>query len=141
MKRTLIACVGAIVSLGFLFASAVANYMFGASLGRTPFEAILYGSVGVLAVAMNALAPFYISWALTAKRRTAAASIATLWALCLLYSTTSALGFAAQNREGVAATQQVTHDAYDDTRRELIDLEARRRDATGKDRTKLEKRI
>jgi hypothetical protein len=85
MKRGIIAFAGAIVSLGFLGASAVANYLFGASLGRTPWEAQLYGTVGVLAVAMNALAPFYISWALAAKRRTTAVSIMVLWALCLTH--------------------------------------------------------
>lgn len=53
MSRATIAAAGALVALGFLFASAVANYMFGASLGRTPQEAMLYGGVGVLAVAMN----------------------------------------------------------------------------------------
>ena len=81
MSRTIIAGAGAIVALGFLFASAVANYMFGASLGRTPWEASLYGAVGVLAVAMNALAPFYISWSLAASRRATAVSIGLLWAL------------------------------------------------------------
>jgi hypothetical protein len=101
VKRGVIAFAGGMVSLGFLGASAVANYLFGASLGRTPWEAQLYGAVGVLAVAMNALAPFYISWSLTAKRRTTAVSIMLLWALCLTYSTSSALGFAAQNRDGV----------------------------------------
>jgi hypothetical protein len=60
MKRRLIAAAGALVSIGFLAASAVANYLFGASLGRTSWEAQLYGAVGVLAVGMNALAPFYI---------------------------------------------------------------------------------
>jgi hypothetical protein len=137
MKRTIIAFAGGMVSLGFLGASAVANYLFGASLGRTPWEAQLYGAVGVLAVAMNALAPFYISWSLTAKRRTTAVSIMLLWALCLTYSTSSALGFAAQNREGVAVARQVTHDAYDDTRRELLDLETRRNDAVGRERARL----
>src|SRR5262245_2063131 len=107
MRRGIIASTGAIVAVGFLGASAVANYMFGASLGRTPWEATIYGSVGVLAVAMNALAPFYISWSLTAERRTTATSIGILWLLCLTYSTTSALGFAAQNREGTAVAQQV----------------------------------
>ena len=141
MKRSIIALAGALVSLGFLFASAVANYMFGASLGRTPWEAQLYGAVGVLAVAMNGLAPFYISWSLAAKRRTTAAGIGLVWALCLLYSATSALGFAAQNREGVTVARQVTHDAYDDTRRELLDLEARKKVARPRDKTRLEKNI
>ncbi len=141
MKRGIIAFAGAVVALGFLGASAVANYLFGASLGRTPDEAMLYGAVGVLAVAMNALAPFYISWSLTAKRRATAAGIILLWALCLTYSTTSALGFAAQNREGVSFARQIGQDAYADIRRELLDLEARRKGASRKDRTPLEIRI
>jgi hypothetical protein len=141
MKRPIIAGAGAVVALGFLFASAFANYMFGASLGRSPWEATLYGTVGVLAVAMNALAPFYISWSLAAARRTAAAGVGVLWLLCLTYSTTSALGFAAQNREGVAVSRQVTHDGYEDTRRELIDLELRRKDAKAKDRIRLDAKV
>jgi len=141
MKRGIIALAGGVVSLGFLAASGVANYLFGASLGRSPWEAQLYGVAGVLAVAMNALAPFYISWSLTAKRRTTAAIITAMYALCLTYSTTSALGFAAQNREAIAVGRQVTHDAYDDTRRELLDLEARHKNAMPKDKVRIERKI
>ena len=141
MKRGIIAAAGGLVSLGFLGASAVANYLFGVSLGRSPWEAQLYGVAGVLAVAMNALAPFYISWSHTAKRRTTAMSITVMWSLCLFYSTSSALGFAAQNREGVAVQRQVTHDAYDDTRRELLDLEARHKNAMPKDKVRIERKI
>ena len=97
--------------------------------------------VGVLAVAMNALAPFFLSWSLAASRKTTAVGIGLLWSLCLIYSTTSALGFAAQNREGVAQSRQITVDAYDDTRRELVDLETRRRAAKAKDRAQLDNRI
>ena len=61
-----------------------------------------------------------------------------MWVLCLSYSTTSALGFAAQNREGTALAQEITHDGYKDTRRELLDLEARRRNAKQKDRARLD---
>lgn len=139
--RMLIAGAGAIVALGFLAASAVANYLFGESLGRTPWESVLYGAVGVLAVALNALAPFYMSWALAAARRTTAAAIALLWMLCLVYSLTSALGFAAQNREGVAVSRQQSQDAYQDARLELRDLEARRATARPKDRPALDARI
>lgn len=141
MTRTLITRSGAIVAGGFLIASAIANYLFGASLGRTPWESTLYGMVGVLAVAMNALAPFFLSWSLAASRRSTAAGIAFLWALCLAYSTTSAVGFAAQNRESVAQSQSVSREAYDDTRRELLDLEARRKATTVKDRPALDARI
>ena len=141
MNRTHITRAGVVVSAGFLVASAVANYLFGASLGRSPWESTLYGMVGVLAVAMNALAPFFLSWSLAASRKSAAAGIAFLWLLCLTYSTTSALGFAAQNRESVAQSRTVSREAYDDTRRELLDLEARRRDAKQKDRAALDTKI
>ena len=141
MKRPVIAGAGAVVALGFLGASAVANYMFGASLGRAPWEGVLYGGVGVLAVAMNALAPFYISWSLAASRKSTATAIALLWALCLLYSLTSALGFAAQNRESTVLAQQISRDTYEDLRRELFDLEARRTDARGKERARLNKKV
>ncbi len=141
MKRSVISGAGAIVGLGFLFASAIANYIFGASLGRTPWEATLYGTVGVLAVALNALAPFYIQWSRDTGRTATAASIGALWFLCLTYSLTSALGFAAQNREGVAVSRQVTQDAYEDTRRELADLEQRRKDANTKDRIRLDAKV
>lgn len=141
MNRTHITRAGAIVAGGFLVASAVANYLFGASLGRTSWEAILYGMIGVLAVAMNALSPFFLSWSLAASRRSTAAGIVFLWVLCLTYSTTSALGFAAQNRESVAQSRSVSREAYDDTRRELLDLEARRKGTTVKDRPVLDARI
>jgi hypothetical protein len=141
MNHALIARAGAIVALGFLFASAVANYIFGASLGRSRWEAMLYGAVGVLAVAMNALAPFYLHWSREAGRRATVVSIIGLWSLCLAYSLTSALGFAAQNREGVAVSREVTQDAYNDTRRELIDLESRRKNAKPKDQPRLDTKI
>ena len=141
MNRIVIARAGALVALGFLCASAIANYLFGASLGRTVWEARLYGVVGVLAVAMNALAPFFLSWSWSAARKTLTVSVAALWALCLIYSTTSALGFAAQNRETTARTHQITSDAYDDTRRELLDLERRRNGSAGKERTRIENKI
>ena len=62
----------------------------------------------------------------------ATAGTMLLYALCLIYSVTSAVGLAAQNREGVTASQQITHDAYEDTRRELLDLENRRTTTKGR---------
>ena len=141
MSRTHIVRAGAVIAIGFLCASALANYSFGVSLGRSPWEAHLYGFVGVLAVAMNAVAPFFLSWSITAKRRSAAFAISLLWAICLIYSTTSALGFAAQNRETVAKSREASREAYDDVRRELLDLEARRQLLRGKERAALDTRI
>lgn len=141
MNRTLIMRAGAIIASGFLCASALANYSFGVSLGRSPGEAHLYGFVGVLAVAMNAVAPFFLSWSITAKRHPTAVAISLLWAICLLYSTTSALGFAAQNRETVAQSREASREAYDDVRRELLDLESRRQSLRAKERTSFDAKI
>jgi hypothetical protein len=141
MIRAILSGMGTVVAAGFLAASATANYLFGASLGRSDWEGCLYGAVGVLAVAMNALAPFYLSWALAETRRAKAAGIGCLWLLCLAYSTSSALGFATQNREGTAFAQQVSHDAYEDTRRELLDLETRRSISSKKDKARLDGKI
>lgn len=141
MTRKIIAAAGVCIAAGFLLASGVANYLFGLSLGQSSWEGQLYGLVGILAVAMNAVAPFFLSWALAASRKSTAAAVVVLWVLCLVYSTTSALGFAAQNRESVAGSREIAREAYDDTRRELIDLEARRQSAKQKDRAALEQRI
>lgn len=139
--RAIIMAAGAVVALGFLIASAIANFLFGASLGRTPWEAQLYGSVGVLAVAMNALAPFYLSWALTGSRRAAAAGVILLWIVCLSYSLTSALGFAAQNRDDVSSAKALAAEAYQDIRREVLELEERLRGVRPKDRPRLQATI
>lgn len=141
MIRLLIRGIGAVVAVGFIVGSAVANFMFGTTLGRTAAESILIGSIGVCAVATNALCPFFVSWALQASRKAAAASILPLYALCLLYSVTSAVGFVAQNREGVSSSRQLSRDAYEDTRRELLDLERRRGIAKNKDRARLDARV
>ena len=141
MTRAIIMAAGAAVALGFLAGSAVANFMFGMSLGRTFIEGILFGSIGVCAVVTNALCPFYLSWFIQASRRSAVAGTMLLYALCLIYSVTSAVGLAAQNREGVTTAHQITRDAYEDTRRELLDLENRRSAAKGRERTRLDARI
>lgn len=141
MTRAIIMAAGAVVALGFLAASAVANFMFGMSLGRTHDEGLLFGSIGICAVAMNALCPFYLSWFHRASRRSAAAATLLLYVLCMTYSVTSAVGLAAQNRDGITVSRQVTRDAYADTRRELLDLENRRANAKAKDHVRLEARI
>jgi hypothetical protein len=141
MMRAHIRRAGAVIAVGFLCASALANFSFGVSLGRSTWEAQLYGFVGVLAVAMNAVSPFFLSWSVTAARRSAAIAIALLWVVCLIYSTTSALGFAAQNRETVAQSRESSREAYDDVRRELLDLEGRRQSARAKERSILDAKI
>ena len=110
--KTTLGIAGTLVALGFLSASAVMNYLFGSLLGRTPLEAKVYGAVSVLAVLCNALCPFFLSWGREAKRHAVAIAAGLLWALCLTYSVTSALGFAAENRTTLTGTRQTVHSDY-----------------------------
>ena len=136
MKRTL-SYTGALASLGFLAASAVINYTFGYRMGRSTIEQQTLAIVAVLAVAMNALAPFYIQWARNRAERAAAALI---WILCVTYTIASAVGFAAENRSATTGARAAQHDNLQTTQDMLADeLAKKKRDA--KRITELRKQI
>jgi hypothetical protein len=117
---------GVLASLGFLVMSALTNCLFASTLGQSPFEVYLYGAVGVLAVCFNALSPFFLAWGRAAGRPAAAIAAACLWILCLSYSLTSALGFAAETRGSGAAVEQGTVEDEQSAKRRLADLEKTR---------------
>ncbi len=125
MKTTL-SMTGALVAVGFLLASAVMNYLFGSHLGRTPLEGKVYASVSVLAVLCNALCPFFLSWGREGKRYAVAFAAGLLWTLCLTYSITSALGFAAENRTALTGNRETIQSDYASAGRRLAGLEATR---------------
>jgi hypothetical protein len=125
LKNSL-ATAGAFVAGGFLTASAIMNFLFGSSLGRTPLEAKVYGAVSVLAVLCNALSPFFLSWGWQGRRYGVAAASALLWSLCLVYCVTSALGFAAENRSATAGARETVQGNYETASRHLLQLESRR---------------
>lgn len=126
MKRAL-AYTGALVSLGFLGASAVINYAFGFRLGRSIVEQYTLGTVAILAVAMNALCPFYIQWA---RNRAGRAAAALLWALCVAYTVASAVGFAAENTAESTGIRAAQHENLKTVEDMLADeLAKKKRDA------------
>src|SRR5688572_15079416 len=99
------------------------NFHYGFSLGRTVHEGRIYGVVGVFAVASNGLCPFLLAW--HAKRRALQGAIVLLWVFCLTYSLTSAIGFAAENRDGMVAGREAAKTSYAMTLASLADLEAK----------------
>ena len=119
--------IGIIVALGFVLASAFMNYLFGHGFGRTPLEAQVYGFVGILAVAANALCPFFGHAAYEAKRLATFYAVTGLWILCLAYSMTSALGFAAESRDALSVPRAAQHDILRTKQQTLQELEARKR--------------
>ena len=119
--------VGIVVAFGFVLASAFMNCLFGQGLGRTPIESQVYGLVGVLAVAANALCPFFGNAAYEARRWATFYAIIGLWLLCLAYSMASALGFAAESRDALSAPRAAQHEVLRTKLQTLQDLEARKR--------------
>lgn len=115
---------GIAAAVAFLLASAFMNFRYGHSLGRSAVETWVYGGVGVLAVVCNALCPFFLAW--HATRYTLRLGIALLWTLCLAYSLTSAIGFAAENREALVGNREAARGNYETTVASLEDLEAKR---------------
>jgi hypothetical protein len=109
---------GALTSLGFLLASAVINYTFGYRLGRSAIDQYTLAAVAILAVAFNALSPFFLQWAKTPS--TKAATI-LIWCLCLLYTVASAAGFAAENRAATTGARSAQHDNLQTTKDMLAD--------------------
>ncbi len=118
---------GIAVAIGFIAASAVMNFMFGHALGRSPLEAIVYGGAGVLAVVTNALCPFLADAARRARRLALLAAVITMWILCLVFSLTGALGFAADNRQSRVASLSAAQEVLRSKLATLGDLEAAKR--------------
>lgn len=136
MKRAL-AYTGAAVSVGFLGASAVINYSFGFRMGRSLVEQHTLGLVAILAVAMNALCPFYIQWA---RNRAGRASAVLLWSLCVAYTIASAIGFAAENTAEATGIRAAQHDNLK-TVQAMLDDELAKKKRDSRRVTQLRERI
>jgi hypothetical protein len=81
-----------------LLVSASMNWSFGYSLGKSEFEAQLFGAASAAADTLKALLPFFIFGALRNRNRAQAVAGMLLFAVCFTYSLTSSLGFATVNR-------------------------------------------
>lgn len=122
MRRTTLA-----IGYGFLIVSAVANFLFAFSLGRTFYLALVYGSVGVLATLANAVVPLRMLQAWDARRKSVLAAGAVLLPLCIAFSLASAMGFAATMRDKGTADQAALSGNYKTTLAQLADAEAKSR--------------
>jgi hypothetical protein len=120
--KLLLSLAGALVAVAFLVASAAMNYQFSGSLGRTSFEAAIYGAVSVLAVMCNGLCPFFLSWEWEDRRYLVVLAAGTLWSLCLIYSLSSALGFAAENRNDAISARMAAAANYEAALSRLAEL-------------------
>ena len=117
----------AVIACGFLAASAIANFLFAFTLGKTLLLALVYGSVGVLATAANAVIPLRMLQAWDARRTSVLVAGAAFLPLCIVFSLTSAMGFAASVRDNAVAEQAALSQNFETTLAMLKDLEAKPR--------------
>jgi hypothetical protein len=104
----ILALLGAITAAGFVAASGYANYHF-------------FGWLGILPVAVNTLAPF---WLLQATQKTLRLTVFVLWTASILYSFTAAIGYGATNRQETANTMTAHNLNYKMELKTLAEFEA-----------------
>ena len=119
----------ALIAYGFLAASAIANFMFAFTLGKTPLLAFVYGGVGVLATIANAVIPLRMLQAWDGRRYSVIAAGALFLPLCMAFSLTSTIGFAASVRDKATAEQAALSQNYQTTLAMLKDAEAKPKSA------------
>ena len=116
---SLVSSVGVLAALILLSVSAAMNWQFGYSLGKTEFDSHILGAASIAADGMKALMPFFIFSAWRQRNYPQAMGAAALWAVCILYAMTSALGFAALNRSDTSGQRAMQHEKYEDLRAEM----------------------
>ncbi len=111
--------IGVAVTLGLIAVSVMMNFRFGQSLGRTEFDAMVYGLASACADGFKVILPFAIMAAWYSSRRMAAIAGAALWLVFTAYSMTSSLGHSATNRAETAGERRHQMADYQDLRRSL----------------------
>ena len=102
--RYAVSFLGCLVAALFTVASAIMNWSFGLSLGKTPFEGQVYGAVSVGADAFKTLLPFLLFWSVRNLRLEVTLAAGLMWVLCAVYAIVSGVGFAASNRSASVAS-------------------------------------
>ena len=117
--RTTLSLLGVGVATVLLLVSAAMNWRYGFNLGKTELDGHIYGAASAAADGLKALLPFFILWAIGLRNFIHAIAGIMLWVVCSSYSLTSAVGFAALNREGTTSIRAVQAVNYSDLREEL----------------------
>lgn len=119
-------CVGGIATAAMLCISMRVNFLFGYSLGQTPERAEVFGWVSVISDLWKALGPAYIVVLFREKRQWATAAAAAIWGACLLYSVTSAVGAAIEDRSSRTGSRDTIAMNYDEFTADVKRLEEKR---------------
>jgi len=117
--RHVFGVIGVLAAATLLMVSAAMNWRFGYSLGKTEFDATIYGTASAAADVLKALIPFLILIAVRARNWSQALGGILLLAICSSYSLTSSLGFAALNRTDTVSERAANAANYEDLRAQV----------------------
>jgi hypothetical protein len=110
---------GVLAASVLLVVSAMMNYQFGYSLGKTPTDSHIYGMASAAADCFKALAPFFFFAAVRNRIWSQAVAAALVWLVVTVYAFTSALGHAALNRFTTSGERVAASANYKDLRADL----------------------
>jgi hypothetical protein len=119
MTRHLLGVLGVIAASVLLVVSAMMNYRFGYTLGKTPSDGHIYGLASAAADCFKALVPFFFFAAWRNRMWSQALAAVAVWFVVTGYSMTSALGHAALNRLDTSGQRAVATATYKDLRDDL----------------------
>ncbi len=117
--RYIMSLFGVVSAIVLLCVSAAMNWRYGFNLGKTELDGHIYAAASAAADGLKALLPFFILWAIGQRNFVHALAGIMLWVVCTSYSLTSAVGFAALNREETASVRAVQAVSFKDLREEL----------------------
>lgn len=124
--RSFLTIFGICAALVMCAVSGAMNYLFMASLGKTPLEGHVLGAASAAADVLKSLLPFFIARSWAAKRLVATV-IGTLAFLFFAgFSLLSGIGFAADNRGALVDGRENISKIYKRVQRSLNDAEVRR---------------
>jgi hypothetical protein len=119
MIRWLVAIIGAPVVLGLIAVSVILNFRFGTLLATADEDKLVYGLASGCADLLKGVLPFVIAWGWGSRKWLVAFVASLLFATFTAYSVTSALGFAALNRDGTSGKRQAVIERQQHQRSEL----------------------
>ena len=117
--RHLLGVLGVLAASVLLAVSAAMNWQFGFGLGRTEFDGQLLGAASAAADCLKALIPFFFFAAIRNRMWSQALAAAVVGLVVVCYSMTSALGFAAKQRNEAAAERMQITQSYEGQKSEL----------------------
>jgi hypothetical protein len=124
--RWLVLICGGIATAAMIAISMRLNFLFGAALGQTPEKALVFGCISVVGDAWKGLGPIFIV-TLMRDRRVSALAASMVWFACFIFSLSSGLGIAIQDRTSVTGGRESLRANYADAHREIEELEGKRR--------------